>query len=438
MHSNITQQYCVVETKNTIYIVTEYCSGGELFDYIVSNQRVKEVEACKFYQQLTDGIEYIHKLKIVHRDLKPENLLLDHNMNIKIVDFGLSNLYKENQLLKTACGSPCYAAPEMIAGKKYNGLQVDIWSSGVILFATLCGYLPFDDNDTQTLYRKIMRGEFSIPSFLSNNASDLLKCILNTNPQKRYSIEQIRSHSWFQIYRGYVNIPKGLIIGYNEIPVDETLVDSVVSFGYERDALLQSLKNNRHNKLTTLYYLLLKKFVKNGHVSNADISSVIFKPRVLKEVEEMENAIKSAVEEETKGRSMSSLEPKPRKVSALEKALKVDVNDILNKHHKRIKEKVEKRNPKKMNNTTMMSYEENLRDASKSPQKRNKVNIENPLDMYRSNKDSAEDKKRKRNLTQVIKKKDVSDAKSDAHSVSKEIKTRKRDSINQPSTRQVI
>lgn len=103
----------------------------------------------------------MHKLGIVHRDLKPENLLLDKNKNIKIVDFGLSNLYKNNELLKTACGSPCYAAPEMIAGKKYVGLRVDIWSAGVILYAMICGYLPFDDPDTQELYKKIMSGDYS-------------------------------------------------------------------------------------------------------------------------------------------------------------------------------------------------------------------------------------------------------------------------------------
>jgi 5'-AMP-activated protein kinase, catalytic alpha subunit len=123
----------------------EFVSGGELFDYIVKNTKLKEVEGCKFLQELISGVEYLHKLKVVHRDLKPENLLLDHNKNIKIVDFGLSNTYKQNELLKTACGSPCYAAPEMIAGQKYTGLKVDIWSCGVILFASLCGYLPFED-----------------------------------------------------------------------------------------------------------------------------------------------------------------------------------------------------------------------------------------------------------------------------------------------------
>lgn len=130
----------------------EHAPKGELFDHIVAKGRLTEWEACKFLQQILDGIEYIHWLNFVHRDLKPENLLLDEEMNLKIVDFGLSNIYSEHELLKTACGSPCYAAPEMVAGKKYKPAQVDIWSTGIILYAMVCGYLPFEDPDTAKLY----------------------------------------------------------------------------------------------------------------------------------------------------------------------------------------------------------------------------------------------------------------------------------------------
>ena len=130
----------------------EYVSGGELFDYIVKKQKLKEEDACKFFQQILSSIEYLHELGIVHRDLKPENLLLDYQNNLKLVDFGLSNTYKQGETLKTACGSPCYAAPEMIEGKLYLGSRVDIWSSGVILFAMVAGYLPFEDKDTGKLY----------------------------------------------------------------------------------------------------------------------------------------------------------------------------------------------------------------------------------------------------------------------------------------------
>ena len=137
------------------------------FEYIVKNQRVKEEEACWFLHQIIAGIEYLHKCEIVHRDLKPENLLLTHDKSIKIVDFGLSNTYKKGETLKTACGSPCYAAPEMIAGKRYFGSQVDIWSCGVILYALICGYLPFEDPNTSNLYKKITAGEFKMPKFLT-------------------------------------------------------------------------------------------------------------------------------------------------------------------------------------------------------------------------------------------------------------------------------
>lgn len=136
-HPNVIQMYEIIETQKQLYLIMEYAEGGELFDYIVSKKRLDENEASKIYQQIIGGIEYISKLGIVHRDLKPENLLLDYHNNIKIVDFGLSNTFKKGELLKTACGSPCYAAPEMIEGKEYHGTNADVWSSGVILFAMI-------------------------------------------------------------------------------------------------------------------------------------------------------------------------------------------------------------------------------------------------------------------------------------------------------------
>ena len=142
----------IIETPKQLFLIMEHAPNGELFDHIVDKGRLTEKEACHFLAQILDGMEYIHKLYFVHWDLKPENLLLDHNNNIKIVDFGLSNIYTEGELLKTACGSPCYAAPEMVAGKSYTPSCVDIWSSGIILYAMICGYLPFEDPDTAQLY----------------------------------------------------------------------------------------------------------------------------------------------------------------------------------------------------------------------------------------------------------------------------------------------
>lgn len=131
---------------------------------------------------------YLHRLNIVHRDLKPENLLIDWNNNIRIVDFGLSNTYKKGDVLKTACGSPCYAAPEMIANKTYNGLDVDIWSCGVILFAMVCGYLPFEDSNTSALYKKILSGTYTLPEFVSDEFKDILEKVLEVDAVKRYKV----------------------------------------------------------------------------------------------------------------------------------------------------------------------------------------------------------------------------------------------------------
>ena len=129
-----------------LYFVLEYCKGGELFDYIVKNKRLKEGEACIFFQQIINGVEYLHNQGIIHRDLKPENLLLDYKNNIKISDFGLSTFYSKNNFLQTACGTPFYAPPEMLEGLQYNGEASDIWSCGIILYAMLCGSLPFQES----------------------------------------------------------------------------------------------------------------------------------------------------------------------------------------------------------------------------------------------------------------------------------------------------
>lgn len=159
----------------------------------------------------------------MHRDLKPENMLIDFDGSIKLVDFGLSNTYRSNELLKTACGSPCYAAPEMISGKRYNGTQVDIWSCGVILFALVSGYLPFEDPDTGKLYKKILSANYDLPEHVSEEASDLIKQILQTDPAKRITIAEIRKHKWFNIVPTTLSSNPGTFVGIDYPPNDPTI-----------------------------------------------------------------------------------------------------------------------------------------------------------------------------------------------------------------------
>jgi carbon catabolite-derepressing protein kinase len=167
-HKSAAISYEVISTPTDIIIVLEY-AGGELFNYIVAHGRMPEHQARRFFQQLVSGIEYSHRLKIVHRDLKPENVLLDDDLNVKIADFGLSNEIKDGDFLKTSCGSPNYAAPEVIRGGLYTGPEIDVWSAGVILYVMLCGKLPFEDEDVHTLFTKISRECLSLVCYLLCN-----------------------------------------------------------------------------------------------------------------------------------------------------------------------------------------------------------------------------------------------------------------------------
>ncbi|XP_058107345.1 serine/threonine protein kinase OSK1-like isoform X3 [Magnolia sinica] len=207
-HPHIIRLYEVIETRSNIYVVMEYMNCGELFYHITEKGRLEEAEARCFFQQIICGVEFCHLNMVVHRDLKPENLLLDSKRNVKIADFGLSNVMRDGHFLKTSCGSPNYAAPEVISGQLYAGPEVDIWSCGVILYALLCGRLPFDADNFPLLYQKIKSGKCTLPSHLSVGASDLITRILVVDPIKRMTIPEIRQHPWFQHHLpGYLAVP---------------------------------------------------------------------------------------------------------------------------------------------------------------------------------------------------------------------------------------
>ncbi|XP_057539308.1 SNF1-related protein kinase catalytic subunit alpha KIN10-like [Amaranthus tricolor] len=257
MHPHIIRLYEVIETPSDICMVIEYVKCGELFDYIVEKGRLQEDEARKFFQQIISGVEYFHRNMVVHRDLKPENLLLDSNYNVKIADFGLSNVMRDGHFLKTSCGSPNYAAPEVISGKLYAGPEVDVWSCGVILYALLCGTLPFDDENIPNLFKKIKGGIYTLPSHLSPGARDLIPRMLVVDPMKRITIPEIRQHTWFQAH-----LPRYLAVpppdtAQQAKKIDEEVLQEVVRMGFDKNQLIESLYNRVQNEGTVAYYLLI-------------------------------------------------------------------------------------------------------------------------------------------------------------------------------------
>ncbi|KAJ3413988.1 hypothetical protein HDV05_007195 [Chytridiales sp. JEL 0842] len=204
-HKYIVKLIEVIETDHYIGIVLEYASGGELFEYILAHRYLKERDACRFFAQLLAGVAYIHSVGIVHRDLKLENLLLDANKCIIITDFGFANKSRSNDsdLLQTSCGSPCYAAPELVISDGYVGEAADIWSCGVILYAMLCGYLPFDDDpdnpdgdNINLLYKYILETELDVPDYISEDARMLLQRMLVPDPKYRAKMPEVMAHRW--------------------------------------------------------------------------------------------------------------------------------------------------------------------------------------------------------------------------------------------------
>ncbi|KAM7252761.1 hypothetical protein ACFE04_008270 [Oxalis oulophora] len=197
-HPNIVRIHEVIGTKSKIYIVMDYVSGGQLSDKLSYVKKMSESEARRFFQQLIDAVDYCHNRGVYHRDLKPDNLLMDSKGNIKVSDFGLSALRKHGDILTTACGSPCYVAPELLANKGYNGAVADIWSCGVILFEMLAGYLPFDERNLVVLYKKISAADYKCPLWFTESQKRLISRILEPNPQKRITISEIIEDPWFQ------------------------------------------------------------------------------------------------------------------------------------------------------------------------------------------------------------------------------------------------
>ncbi|XP_008578838.1 PREDICTED: NUAK family SNF1-like kinase 2 [Galeopterus variegatus] len=194
-HPHIITIHEVFENSSKIVIVMEYASRGDLYDYISERQRLSECEARHFFRQIVSAVHYCHQNGVVHRDLKLENILLDANGNIKIADFGLSNLYHQGKFLQTFCGSPLYASPEIVNGKPYTGPEVDSWSLGVLLYILVHGTMPFDGQDHKTLVKQISSGAYREPPKPSD-ACGLIRWLLMVNPTRRATLEDVACHWW--------------------------------------------------------------------------------------------------------------------------------------------------------------------------------------------------------------------------------------------------
>ncbi|KZC09817.1 PREDICTED: maternal embryonic leucine zipper kinase-like [Dufourea novaeangliae] len=259
LHQHISRLYQVIETESHYFMVIEYCSGGELFDHIVEKNRLSEPESRKFFRQIVSAVAYLHNLGYAHRDLKPENVLLDKEENLKLIDFGLCAKPKNGieTHLQTSCGSPTYAAPELILGKKYLGSEVDIWSMGVLLYALLCGFLPFDDNSIESLYRKILSGKYDEPSWLSSSSRRLIRAMLQIDPKKRITIQELCNHPW--ITAGFLN-PVSFVHKTNFEKDDDVLSTmSAICGEHASDIWKKLVKSDRTDYKTATYLLLLDR-----------------------------------------------------------------------------------------------------------------------------------------------------------------------------------
>ena len=346
-HPNVILVAEIFESSDSYYSVMEYCQGGELFNYIVKNRRLSEEEAAFFYYQLINGLEYIHSLGIVHRDLKPENLLLTSEHLLKIIDFGLSNYFKNGQqeLLSTPCGSPCYASPEMVGGKKYNGFKIDIWSTGIILYAMLCGYLPFEDKDNDVLFEKILECKLIFPKYITEISKDLMQKILVTNPEERITIPEIKNHPFYL---------KGKDL-------------------FEQEFSIYQITKDANDKASIVENIDLNHILYNPITIEADKNIIENKENIEDNNKNKENL--NVVEKDKEKKEGKIIEiKKPEKIKEIEIEINNDKNKDIKKNEK--ENNIEEKGiPKKLINKEIIDYELEQRNTKQDSKTKTDENI---------------------------------------------------------------
>ena len=269
-HPNVVRLFEVIDTPTRLFLVMDLSERGSLLDFVKSRKKLTEAVARPMFLQIMYGLQYCHEEDIVHRDIKLENVLIDYTGTVRLIDFGLAAMASPNKWLRVHCGSPSYAAPEIVGRKSYLGPAVDVWSSGIVLFAMVCGYLPFQSptGNKQELCEKILRGRLKTPDWLSEPLCDLLSKMLCKKPELRLTIDEVLNHPWCRdeenagTYLSFVqNAPlrqtQSLVQVKSEKHLDEDILVVLESYGFGRDDAIRSLVKGEHNYLTTSYYLLM-------------------------------------------------------------------------------------------------------------------------------------------------------------------------------------
>ncbi|CAF1935183.1 unnamed protein product [Rotaria magnacalcarata] len=277
MHPYIIRLYEVMESRNLIYLVTEYAANGELLDLLVREKRLSEAKAKEKFRQLVLAIEYIHSKNIVHRDLKTENLLLDGRGNIKVADFGFANTFAPNKKLQTFCGSPPYAAPELFQCIEYSPEKVDVWALGVLLYIFVCGHLPFDSNNLSELRKRVLSGQFRLPFYISSDCSSLISHMLTVDPEQRYTVKDIKTHPWLMLNSSNLTDVPSQTQSVPNCQLTNAILDHAEALGYNRTQILTSVHGNSYDSDAAIWHLLLEKFqqtcqINNSHIQNSETS----------------------------------------------------------------------------------------------------------------------------------------------------------------------
>ena len=257
-HPFIAELFEIIQTPSAFYLVMEYADNGSMLEYVNGQGKLAEEEARKYFAELVCALDYLHNKKYVaHRDLKAENILLNSDGSIRLVDFGLSREFtKTCPNMNTACGSPAYAAPEMIQGHPYTK-AADMWSAGVVLYAMVCGSLPFEDESVQTLLQKVVYTEARFPETLSRSVVDLLKRLLAKSPEERITLSRVKEHPWLANSRfaGMMDVSWGDEKG----DVEREIEDRMQNMGRNCKGLVQNLLAKEWNETTAVYFMMRKQ-----------------------------------------------------------------------------------------------------------------------------------------------------------------------------------